>query len=90
MKTMNSKISVSQALAKIEAGESVEKDSVDFDRVKVEALDVIKLAKAGIEVPEHVVFMMMKTQNLMRSLKAIGKELITIRSKKHNYKEKLS
>lgn len=52
----NHKISVAEALRKLEAGESVRDYSVDFDHVKVEALDVMKLTKAGISVPEAVIY----------------------------------
>lgn len=50
------KISVSEALRKLEAGESVSDYSIDFDRIKVEALDVMKLSKAGIAVPESAIY----------------------------------
>ncbi|MCA0237271.1 MAG: hypothetical protein LCH81_12885 [Bacteroidetes bacterium] len=52
----NHKISVSEALRRIETGESVRDCSVDFDHVQVEALVAFKLSKAGIEVPETVIF----------------------------------
>lgn len=50
------KISVSEALQKLEAGESVSDYSIDFDRIKVEALDVMKLTKGGIIVPESAIY----------------------------------
>jgi hypothetical protein len=50
------KISVSEALKKLEAGEMVTDYSIDFDRIKVEALDVMKLAKGGIIVPEAAIY----------------------------------
>jgi hypothetical protein len=53
---MKTKITVSEALKKIESGESVSDYAIDFDRIKVEALDVMKLSKAGIEVPDEVVY----------------------------------
>ena len=53
---MNSKISISEALQKIEAGEPVSGYSIDFNRIKVEALDVMKLTKAGIAVPEAAIY----------------------------------
>ena len=53
---MNNKISVSQALQRIEAGQPISDYTIDFDRIKVEALDVMKLAKAGIEVPEEAIY----------------------------------
>lgn len=52
----NPRISVSEALQKLEAGESVNDYSIDFDRIKVEALDVIKLSKGGILVPEAAIY----------------------------------
>lgn len=52
----HNKISVSEALKKLEAGESVSDYSIDFDRIKVEALDVMKLAKGGIIVPEDAIY----------------------------------
>lgn len=53
---MNHKISVSEALQKLESGESISNYSIDFNRIKVEALDVMKLAKGGIVVPEAVIY----------------------------------
>lgn len=50
------KISVSEALRKLEAGESVSGYSIDFDRIKIEALDVMKLSKGGIPVPESAIY----------------------------------
>ena len=40
----------------MELGEPVSNYSIDFDRIKVEALDVMKLSKGGIEVPEDVIY----------------------------------
>ncbi|MEZ4958932.1 MAG: hypothetical protein R2830_03880 [Saprospiraceae bacterium] len=53
---MNSKISISEALQKIEAGQPVSGYSIDFNHIKVEALDVMKLTKAGIAVPETAIY----------------------------------
>lgn len=50
------KISVSEALKKLEAGESISDYSIDFDRIKIEALDVMKLSKGGIVVPEESIY----------------------------------
>ena len=50
------KISVAEALKKIESGQSIADYSIDFDRIKIEALDVMKLAKAGVKVPEGSVY----------------------------------
>lgn len=52
----NHKISVSEALRKLEAGESVTNFSIDFGHIKVEALDVMRLTKAGIPVPESAIY----------------------------------
>lgn len=53
---MNHKISVSEALQKLDAGQSIRQYSIDFDRIKVEALDVMKLSKGGITVPHEAVY----------------------------------
>lgn len=55
-KMTHHKISVSEALQKLEAGESLRYYSIDFDRIKVEALDVMKLSKGGIVVPEAAIY----------------------------------
>ena len=52
----NYKISVSDALKKLEAGEPVSDYLIDFDRIKVEALDVMKLSKGGVVVPETAIY----------------------------------
>jgi len=52
----NHKISVSEALQKLEAGEAVSDYSIDFNRIKIEALDVMKLSKGGIVVPEAAIY----------------------------------
>jgi len=52
----NHKISVSEALQKLEAGEAVSDYSIDFNRIKIEALDVMKLSKGGIAVPEAAIY----------------------------------
>ncbi len=53
---MKTKISFSEALKKIEAGEQISDYAVDFARIKVEALDVMKLTKAGVHVPEEAIY----------------------------------
>ena len=53
---IKSKISVSEALKKIELGKSISDYSIDWDKIKVESLDVMKLSKAGIIVPEEVIY----------------------------------
>lgn len=50
------KLSVSEALAKIEAGEVLNGYTIDFEHIKVEALDVMKLVKHGIKVPEAAIY----------------------------------
>ncbi|WP_148270392.1 hypothetical protein [Haliscomenobacter hydrossis] len=49
-------ISVSEALHKIDSGESIKAYTISFDHIKVEALDVMKLAKHGIVVPDEAVY----------------------------------
>ena len=53
---MSNNISVSEAISKIESGISLEGYSINFERIKVEALDVMKLSKAGINVPEESIY----------------------------------
>ncbi len=52
----NNNISVSEAIAKIESGKPLEGFSINFERIKVEALDVMKLSKAEINVPEKSIY----------------------------------
>lgn len=54
--TTNNNISVSEALSRIESGKSLEGYSIYFERIKVEAIDVMKLSKAGIYVPEDSIY----------------------------------
>lgn len=49
-------ITVSEALQMIKSGETLTGYSVDFENAKVEALDVMKFTKAGIDVPENVIY----------------------------------
>ncbi len=49
-------ITVSEALQMIKSGETLTGYSVDFKNAKVEALDVMKFTKAGIDVPENVIY----------------------------------
>ncbi len=51
----NSKISVSDALKKLELGQPISDYSIDWDRIKIESLDVMKLSKAGVVVPKEVI-----------------------------------
>ncbi len=53
---MKTKISVSEALKKIELGEQISGYSIDFERIKIESLDVMKLSKAGVSVPEKAIY----------------------------------
>ena len=53
---MSTTISVSQALQRIAAGQPVSGYTIDFERIKIEALDVMKLAKAGFDVPEEAIY----------------------------------
>lgn len=50
------KLSVSEALARIDAGERVEGFTIDFEHIKIETLDVMKLVKHGIKVPEDAIY----------------------------------
>ena len=50
------KLSVSEALAKIDSGEELEGYTIDFEHIKIEALDVMKLVKHGIKVPEDAIY----------------------------------
>lgn len=52
----NNIITVSEALSKIDLGQSLEGFSIDFQRIKIESLDVMKLSKAGIQVPDEAVY----------------------------------
>jgi hypothetical protein len=56
METTSHKISVAGALKKLENGESINDYLIDFDRIKVESLDVMKLSKGGIVVPESAIY----------------------------------
>ncbi len=56
MMMTNNNISVSEAISKIESGQSLEGYSINFERIKIEALDVMKLSKAGINVPENSIY----------------------------------
>lgn len=48
---------MSEALTLISAGEYSEDLKVDFEEgVKVEALDALTLGKAGVEVPDHLIY----------------------------------
>jgi len=53
--TQNS-ISVSEALKKVELGESIADFSIDFERIKIESLDVMKLSKGGVNVPQEAIY----------------------------------
>lgn len=54
--TTTNEIFVSEALGKIDLGESIKAYTISFDHIKVEALDVMKLAKNGIVVPEEAIY----------------------------------
>ncbi|MBK8652421.1 MAG: hypothetical protein IPN20_00380 [Haliscomenobacter sp.] len=49
-------ISVAEALKRLESGQTLSGFSIDFERIKIEALDVMKLSKAGVNVPEEAIF----------------------------------
>lgn len=50
------KLSVSEALTRIDNGEQVEDFTIDYERIKIEALDVMKLVILGIKVPENAIY----------------------------------
>lgn len=50
------KASVAQVLEMIESGDGVDSVEVDFKEIKVEALNVVKLSKAGIKVPDAAIY----------------------------------
>ena len=50
------KISISEALQKLETGEAINGYLIDFNRIKIEALDAMKLSKGGIVVPESAIY----------------------------------
>ena len=53
---MKVKTTVAEALRRIDAGESVNGIMIDFEKIKIESLDVMKLAKHGIAVPEESIY----------------------------------
>ncbi len=52
----NNFITVFEALSKVDKGQSLDGYAIDFQRIKIESLDVMKLSKAGIQVPEEAVY----------------------------------
>lgn len=53
---MKTKLSVAEALQKARAEEPLQGYQVDFTDHKVEALEAMQLAKAGVEVPEESIY----------------------------------
>ena len=53
---MKNKLTIAEALQKAEAQEPLQDYQVDFTHRKVEALEAMKLAKAGVEVPEDRIY----------------------------------
>ncbi len=53
---MKHKITVAEALEKLKKGESLGEYQIDFSNDKVEALDAMQFAKAGVEVPEDSIY----------------------------------
>lgn len=47
------KISVSEALQMLESGQGLSGFFIDFDGIKVEALDAMRLNKAGVDEEEQ-------------------------------------
>ena len=50
------RLSVSEALRKLESGEQISGYTIDFERIKIESLDVMKLSKGGVIVPEESIY----------------------------------
>ena len=50
------KISVGEALKKVESGQSIQDYTIDFENIKIESLDVMKLVKGGFKVPENAIY----------------------------------
>ncbi len=48
-------ITVTEALKRLEKGGNMEGVTIDFENIKVKALDAFKLGKVGIEVPDEVI-----------------------------------
>lgn len=53
---MKTKLTVAEALQKVRAKESLQGYQVGFTDHKVEALEAMQLAKAGIDVPEESIY----------------------------------
>jgi len=53
---MKNKLTVAEALQKIKAEEPLKDYHVDFTDSKVEALEAMQLAKAGVDVPEDKIY----------------------------------
>lgn len=53
---MKNKLTVAEALQKARAQEPLQDYQVDFTHHKVEALEAMQLAKAGLEVPEDRIY----------------------------------
>ncbi|MCI4647575.1 hypothetical protein [Phaeodactylibacter sp.] len=53
---MKTKLSVAEALQRARAEEPLQGYQVDFTDHKVEALEAMQLAKAGVEVPEESIY----------------------------------
>jgi uncharacterized protein (DUF4415 family) len=54
--TNHNNISVLEALARLDKGESIKDSHINFKGAKVKALDAFKLGKEGIDVPDEVIF----------------------------------
>ena len=50
------RLSVSEALRKLESGEKISGYTIDFERIKIESVDVMKLSKGGVVVPEESIY----------------------------------
>lgn len=56
MSANSNHLTVSEALQRARAGEPLQGYQVDFTEHKVEALEVMQLAKAGVDVPEESIY----------------------------------
>ncbi len=51
----NNSISVSEALERLDRGESIKGANIDFKQENIKALDAFKLGKEGIDVPDDLI-----------------------------------
>jgi len=51
----SSNISVTEALARVKSGKTLEGISISFSGAKIKALDAFQLGKAGVDVPDELI-----------------------------------